>query len=71
VTSDAAALAIAVSLALGYYFARWRKAERGLQGAKKDVAKATRNVWPARVVMVIVAIIGALVLRAWLQGHGR
>ena len=70
-TSYAAVLAVVVALALGFYYARWIRAERGLRGAKRDQAGASRVVWAARRAIVLMAVVLALVVRAWLQGKGR
>lgn len=69
--SDAATIAIVVSLAAGYYFARWRRWERSVAGAKRDYDGAKKNRTRARGVMLFVAVFGVVALRAWLHGSGR
>lgn len=68
---DAATNAIVVSLAIGYYFARWRRWERSVQGAKRDFDGAKRNRQRARLVMLFVAVFAVLAIKAWLHGSGR
>lgn len=70
-TSLAAVVAVVVSLAVGFYYARWLRTERSLRGAKRDQATAGRGAWAARRVMIFVAAVLVLVVRAWLQGKGR
>ncbi|MGH3281772.1 MAG: hypothetical protein ACRDNW_21900 [Trebonia sp.] len=67
----AAVVAVVVALAVGFYYARWLRAERSLRGAKHDHAAAGRGAWAARRVMILVAVVLALVVRAWLHGKGR
>lgn len=68
---DAATIAIVVSLAIGYYFARWRRWERSVRGAKRDFDGAKRNRQRARLVMLFVAVFAFLAIKAWLHGSGR
>jgi hypothetical protein len=70
-TSVAAVVAVVVALAVGFYWARMLRAERSLRGAKRDHAAAGRAAWAARRVMILVAAVLVLVVRAWLQGKGR
>ncbi len=67
----AAVVAVVVALAVGFYWARLLRAERSLRGAKRDQAAASRGAWAARRVMILVAAVLLLVVRAWLQGKGR
>ena len=67
----AAVVAVVVALAVGFYWARFLRAERSLRGAKRDQAAASRAAWAARRAMILVAAVLALVVRAWLQGKGR
>ena len=69
--SDAATIAIVVSLAVGYYFARWRRWERSTRGAKRDYDGARKNRTRARGIMLLVAVAAVVALRAWLHGSGR
>lgn len=70
-TSMAAVVAVVVALAVGFYWARWLRGERSLRGAKRDHDAAGRGAWAARRVMILVAAVLVLVVRAWLQGKGR
>lgn len=67
----AAVVAVVIALAVGFYWARLLRAERSLRGAKRDHAVAGRGAWAARRVMILVAAVLVLVVRAWLQGKGR
>lgn len=67
----AAVVAVVVALAVGFYWARLLRAERSRRGAKRDYEAAGRGAWAARRVMVLVAAVLVLVVRAWLQGKGR
>ena len=69
--ADAATIAIVVSLAVGYYFARWRRWERSVRGAKRDYDGAKTNRTRARGIMLFVAVFAIVALRAWLHGSGR
>ena len=67
----AAVVAVVVALAVGFYWARVLRGERSLRGAKRDHDAAGRGAWAARRVMILVAAVLVLVVRAWLQGKGR
>jgi hypothetical protein len=67
----AAVVAVVVALAVGFYWARLLRAERSRRGAKRDYDAAGRGAWAARRVMVLVAAVLVLVVRAWLHGKGR
>ena len=69
--ADAATIAIVVSLAIGYYFARWRRWERSVAGAKRDFNGAKRNRTRARGIMLFVGVFAVVAVRAWLHGSGR
>jgi hypothetical protein len=71
VTADAAIVAIVVALALGWNFAWFRRWNRAVTGAKRDLDGARRNASKARTAMALTAVVGALVIRAWLAGSGR
>jgi hypothetical protein len=71
VDQDAATIAIVVSLAIGYYFARWRRWERSVRGAKRELDGAKQNRQRARGVMLFVGVFAVLAIRAWLHGSGR
>jgi hypothetical protein len=67
----AAVVAVVVALAVGFYWARLLRAERSRRGAKRDYEAAGRGAWAARRVMILVAAVLVLAVRAWLQGKGR
>jgi hypothetical protein len=71
VTPDAATIAVVVALALGWNFAWFRRCNRAAAGAKRDFEGAKRNASKARAAMAFIAVVGALVIRAWLRGSGR
>ncbi len=64
----AATIAIVVSLAVGFYFARWRRWERSTKGAKREYNGAKQNRTRARGVMLLVAVVLVLTIGAWLHG---
>ena len=70
-TTGAATIAIVVALALGWNFAWFRRWNRAVTGAKRDLGGARRNAAKARIAMAITAVVGALAIRAWLAGSGR
>jgi hypothetical protein len=71
VTPVAATIAVVVALALGWNFAWFRRWNRAVTGAKRDLGGAKRNASKARITMVLTVIVAALVIRAWLAGSGR
>ena len=68
-TADTAVAAIVISLAAGYYFARWRRGEKSKQGAKQDLEKATKGAWLARRVMAVAAVFVIVAAYEWLHSH--
>jgi ABC-type amino acid transport system permease subunit len=70
-TTDAAALAVIVALMVGYYFARWRRAETSLKVNKTLADAAGKTAWKARGVMLLVGAVLWAVIDAWLRGVGR
>ena len=70
-STGAATLAIVAALALGFYTARWLRAERDEQGARASLAGAVGAMWRARRVMAWVVIAGAVLLDVWFRGKGR
>ncbi|MFI5066955.1 MAG: hypothetical protein ACHP9Z_23670 [Streptosporangiales bacterium] len=68
-TADTAVAAIVISLAVGYYFAKWRRAEKSKQGAKQDLGKAAKGAWLARRVMAIAAVFAVVAAYEWLHSH--
>lgn len=68
-TKAAAVSAIVVALMVGYYWARWRRAEATKQAAKAAAEAAGKSVWQARKVIVVVgAVVYALII-FWFHGR--
>jgi hypothetical protein len=67
----AAIVAIVVALVVGWNFAWFRRWNRAVTGAKRDLGGARRNASKARIAMVLTVVVGFLVIRAWLAGSGR
>jgi hypothetical protein len=67
-TRDAAAVAVIVSLMLGYYWARWRRWEGSAKSARVLADAAGRQVWRARGMMVLVGVAVYVALHLWLRG---
>jgi hypothetical protein len=70
-STGAAALAVTVALALGFYFARWLQAERDEISLRIRLAAAVRIMWHSRWVLLGVVIAGGLLLDLWFRGQGR
>jgi hypothetical protein len=70
-TTDAAALAVIISLMVGYYFARWRRAEASRKTNKAFADVSARTAWRARGVMLLVGVALWAVIDAWFRGKGR
>jgi hypothetical protein len=70
-SAGAAVIGIFVALLVGFYGARWLRAERDEQRAKVGLAAIVRAMWAARRAMIIVAVIGIVVIDLWLRGSGR
>jgi hypothetical protein len=70
-STGAAAIAITVALAVGFYFARWLRAERDEMGARASLANAVRVMWHSRRVVAVVAVIGIVLVDLWFRGQGR
>jgi hypothetical protein len=68
-TRDAAAVAVIVALMLGYYWARWRRAESSARSARALADGAGRQAWRARGMIALVAVAVYVVLHAWLGGR--
>ena len=66
-TSDAAALAVIVALMLGYYWARWRRAEATNRTARAAINTAGRQAWRARGAMLLVGAVVLAVIDVWLR----
>jgi hypothetical protein len=70
-TPIAATVAIFVALLLGYFFARWRRAEASLRSARSLADVAGKAAWRFRALVVLVAAAVYVVLHLWLGGRGR
>jgi len=70
-TRDAAVLAVIGALMLGYYWARWRRAENTNRVAKAAVDTAGKQAWRARGVMVLVGFFVFVLIDLWIRGSGR
>ena len=68
-TQDTAIGAIIVALMLGYYWARWRRAEATAKVAKAAVETAGRQAWRARGAIVIIGATLYVMLHLWLRSH--
>jgi hypothetical protein len=68
-TRDAAAVAVIVSLMLGYYWARWRRAEGSARAARALADGAGRQAWRARGMILLVGVAVYVALHAWLGGR--
>lgn len=67
-TRDAAAVAVIVSLMLGYYWARWRRWEGSAKSARALADQAAKQVWKARGAMLLVGVAVYVALHLWLRG---
>jgi len=70
-TTDAAVIAVVVSLMGGYYFARWRRSEGSLKSAKTLTEGAGKAAWGARRAMLLTGLAIAAVIYLWIHGKGR
>jgi hypothetical protein len=70
-TPIAATVAIFVALMVGYYWARWRRAEASLRAAKSQADAAGKAAWRGRFLIILLAAVAYVVLRAWFAGTGR
>jgi len=70
-TADAAALAVIIALMIGYYFARWRRAETSLRTNKAFAEASGRVAWRARGAMLLVGIALWAIIDLWFRGRGR
>jgi hypothetical protein len=71
ISTGAAAIAVTVALAIGFYFARWLRAERDEIGARESLRKAVSAMWAARKVLVAVVIVAVVAADLWFRGKGR
>ena len=68
---DAAVVAVVISLMVGYYWARWRRAELSAK-ATRDIADAAgKQAWKARGVIALVGFALVAVIDMWVRGKGR
>jgi hypothetical protein len=70
-TPIAATVAIVVALMVGYYWARWRRAEASLRTAKGQADAAGKAAWRSRILIIVLAAAVYVVLHAWFGGTGR
>jgi hypothetical protein len=70
-STTTAAIFVAIAVAIGWYGAKWLRAEAGADGARKGAASAGQAMWAARRVMFGVALILAWVVNLWIRGGGR
>jgi len=70
-TPIAATVAIVIALMVGYYWARWRRAEGSLRTAKAVADAAGKAAWRSRILIILIAAAVYVVLHAWLAGTGR
>ena len=68
-TRDAAAVAVIVALMLGYYWARWRRAEGSARSARAPANAAGRQAWKARGMIVLIGFAVYVVIHLWFQRH--
>jgi hypothetical protein len=69
--AGAAVSAIVIALLVGNYWARWRRAEATKRLAKAAAGNASKGVWRARGVMLLIALVLFLVLDVWFRSRGR
>lgn len=70
-TTDAAALAVIIALMVGYYFARWRRAETSLKTNRAFAEASAKTAWRARGAMLLVGAALWAIIDAWFRGKGR
>ncbi|MHB1431633.1 MAG: hypothetical protein ACYCVZ_05910 [Streptosporangiaceae bacterium] len=70
-TKTAAVSGIVIALMVGYYWARWRRAEQTRQVAKAAAESAGRAVWRARGVIVVTGLVVYAVISFWFRGRVR
>jgi len=56
-------------LMLGYYWARWRRAEGSAKNARVLADAAGRQAWKARGMILLVGVAVYAALHAWLGGR--
>ncbi len=62
-------MAVIVALLLGYYWARWRRAEGSAKSARALADGAGRAAWRARGMILLVGVAVYVALHAWLGGR--
>jgi hypothetical protein len=70
-TRGAAVVAVVVSLAAGYFFARWRRSEGSLNSAKALAEGARKAAGQARLAIVLTGLVVLVVIDLWFRGKGR
>jgi hypothetical protein len=70
-TADAAALAVIIALVVGYYFARWRRAETSRKTNKAFADASAKTAWRARGAMLLVGAALLAIIDVWFRGKGR
>ena len=70
-TQTAAVVAVVVSLMLGYYWARWRRAEGSARSSRALADAAGRAAWKARGAIVLVGVFVYVAIHLWINGRGR
>ena len=70
-TQTAAVVAVVVALMLGYYWARWRRAEGSARSSRALADAAGRQAWKARGAIALVLVAVYVVLHLWINGRGR
>ena len=61
-------MAVVVALLLGYYWARWRRAEASAKGNRALAEAASRAAWRARGMILLVGVAVYVVVHKWLGG---
>jgi ABC-type amino acid transport system permease subunit len=69
-TKQAAVIAIVIALMVGYYWARWRRAETTNRVAKAAAGTASGTVWRARGAILLVALAVYAIVDLWFRGRG-
>ena len=62
-------MAVIVALLLGYYWARWRRAEGSAKSARALADAAGRAAWRARGMILLVGVAVYVALHSWLGGR--
>jgi hypothetical protein len=70
-TANAAVVGVVVAVMAGFYFARYDRAERTNRTAKAAAGAAGRQVWRARMTIVLIGFVVFLVVNLWFRGRGR